>query len=153
VYAIVNSAAAAVVVVVVVAVVAAAAAAVVVIVLVVVVSAAIFPFWNYSLLKHIKYVTYNSKVSHCHHIFNCLTNVSHTICTTVYVYLDIKFHIPSSNSPLLITVKLKAKENFTHDHHVVLHSTPCTLKMETAGFSKTLISTYQTTVPHPIRPK
>jgi hypothetical protein len=31
------------------------------------------------------------------------------------IYFDAKFHIPRSNGPLIVTVKLKAKENFWMD--------------------------------------
>jgi len=37
-------------------------------------------------------------------------------------YLKTKFHIPSSNGPLVINAKLKVKWKCSHSCHTVLHS-------------------------------
>jgi hypothetical protein len=64
------------------------------------------------------------KVPHQGHVGNCwLTrNIYYIIFRDVYNFHR-DFHISSSNSPLVITAKLKAKWKCLYDCHIVLHST------------------------------
>jgi hypothetical protein len=61
---------------------------------------------------YIKFVRYNLTSSHLHHICNYWLT-KHSISYVIFVfYLHTKFHMPSSNGSLIITIKLIDKEDF-----------------------------------------
>jgi hypothetical protein len=68
--------------------------------------------------------------------------MSYMIYKHVYILSQIKFHIPCSNSSLVITVKLKASKQARKEKrkkkgcHIVSHSTEKFTLIEVAYFSK-----------------